>query len=62
MENVATQVSGLELGGLAGSLSAGALSDHLAKKNKEMGSPAGNVGLRVKVCTISMPHSLAMRQ
>ena len=46
---MATRVSGLELGGLAGSLSAGAISDYLTKKNKETGGKAGNVGLRVKV-------------
>lgn len=50
IQDVATRVSGLELGGLAGSLSAGALSDYLTKKNKEEGGKAGNVGLRVKVC------------
>jgi sugar phosphate permease len=49
IQDVATRVSGLELGGLAGSLSAGWLSDHLTKKNQSEGNKAGNVGLRVKV-------------
>ncbi len=49
IQDVATRVSGLELGGLAGSLSAGWLSDHLTKKNQAEGNKAGNVGLRVKV-------------
>lgn len=49
IQDVATRVSGLELGGLAGSLSAGWLSDHLTKKNQKEGGKAGNVGLRVKV-------------
>ena len=40
------RISGLELGGLLGSLSAGAISDRLIKSNTD---PAvGNVGLRVK--------------
>ena len=49
IQDVATRVSGLELGGLAGSLSAGAISDYLTSKNKKEGGTAGNVGLRVKV-------------
>lgn len=49
IQDVATRVSGLELGGLAGSLSAGAISDYLTSKNKKEGGRAGNVGLRVKV-------------
>lgn len=43
----AVRVSGLELGGLAGSLSAGFLSDKLVAKASESG--AGMVGARVKV-------------
>lgn len=46
--NPGPQVSGLELGGLAGSLSAGALSDYLMRKNTGA-NPKGNVGLRVQV-------------
>lgn len=46
--NPGPQVSGLELGGLAGSLSAGALSDLLMRKNTGP-NPKGNVGLRVQV-------------
>ena len=56
IQDVATRVSGLELGGLAGSLSAGAISDYLTTKNKREGGKAGNVGLRVKVRPIF--HSL----
>eukprot|EP00245_Coleochaete_scutata_P005699 TRINITY_DN19450_c0_g1_i1.p1 TRINITY_DN19450_c0_g1~~TRINITY_DN19450_c0_g1_i1.p1 ORF type:complete len:546 (-),score=94.08 TRINITY_DN19450_c0_g1_i1:402-2039(-) len=41
------RVSGLELGGLLGSLSSGFLSDYLLRKNTD--GKAGNVGLRVKV-------------
>ena len=48
-DNVAMQVSGLELGGLAGSLSAGALSDYLLRKNAQTGNKKGNVGLRTQV-------------
>lgn len=44
----AWRVSGLELGGLLGSLTAGALSDSLIRRNAN--NPAvGTVGLRVKV-------------
>lgn len=44
----AVRVSGLELGGLLGSLTAGALSDNLIRRNA--GNPeVGTVGLRVKV-------------
>ncbi|GMH43125.1 hypothetical protein BSKO_11047 [Bryopsis sp. KO-2023] len=43
----AIRVSGLELGGLLGSLSSGAISDYLIRKNG--GNASGNVGLRVKV-------------
>lgn len=46
MENAAVQVSGLELGGLAGSLSSGAISDYLVRNND---GSKGNVGLRVQV-------------
>ncbi|KAK9901089.1 hypothetical protein WJX75_003573 [Coccomyxa subellipsoidea] len=45
-ENAAVQVSGLELGGLLGSLSSGAISDRLLRNNK---GSTGNVGLRVQV-------------
>ena len=47
MQNAAVQVSGLELGGLLGSLSAGAISDYLVRNND---GSKGNVGLRVQVC------------
>ena len=47
VQNAAVQVSGLELGGLLGSLSAGAISDHLVRNND---GTKGNVGLRVQVC------------
>lgn len=40
------QVSGLELGGLVGSLSSGAVSDYLLRNNA---GSKGNVGMRVKV-------------
>ena len=43
--NAATQVSGLELGGLFGSLSSGAISDHFVRRND---GSKGNVGLRVR--------------
>ena len=46
--NPGPQVSGLELGGLAGSLSSGYLSDYLMKRNKGA-NPKGNVGIRVQV-------------
>ncbi|KAK9824039.1 hypothetical protein WJX72_007208 [[Myrmecia] bisecta] len=49
----AMRVSGLELGGLVGSLSAGAISDYLVRNNK---SGKGNVGLRVQVV---MAYALA---
>ncbi len=42
----AVRISGLELGGLLGSLSAGAISDRLIKSNTDPN--VGNVGLRVK--------------
>ena len=45
----AVAVSGLELGGLLGSLSSGALSDAWLRRNLAAGSPAGNLGLRVRV-------------
>lgn len=51
IQDVATRVSGLELGGLAGSLSAGAISDYLTAKNKKEGGTKGNVGLRTMVTT-----------
>jgi len=38
-------VSGLELGGLFGSLTSGAVSDHLVRSNN---GSKGNVGLRVQ--------------
>ena len=46
MKNAAVQVSGLELGGLVGSLSSGAISDYLVRNND---GSRGNVGLRVQV-------------
>ena len=46
MQNAAVQVSGLELGGLLGSLSSGAISDYLVRNND---GSKGNVGLRVQV-------------
>ena len=49
--DAAVRISGLELGGLLGSLSSGAISDRLIKANKDPN--VGNVGLRVKVC---LPH------
>ena len=45
MQNAAVQVSGLELGGLLGSLSSGAISDYLVRNND---GSRGNVGLRVQ--------------
>ena len=48
----ALAVSGLELGGLLGSLSSGALSDAWMRRNTEAGSPQGNMGLRVRVVII----------
>ena len=50
VQNAAVQVSGLELGGLVGSLSSGAISDHLVRNND---GSRGNVGLRVQVSTLS---------
>jgi sugar phosphate permease len=47
--NPAVAVSGLELGGLAGSLSAGALSDALLRRAKAAGGRAGSLGIRVRV-------------
>jgi MFS transporter, OPA family, sugar phosphate sensor protein UhpC len=47
--NPAVAVSGLELGGLAGSLSAGALSDALLRRAKAAGGTAGSLGIRVRV-------------
>lgn len=44
----AWRVSGLELGGLLGSLTAGALSDSLIRRNAN-NPDVGTVGLRVKV-------------
>lgn len=44
----AVRVSGLELGGLVGSLIAGRLSDWLISRSKQDGS-SGNVGKRVQV-------------
>ncbi len=52
VENAAVQVSGLELGGLLGSLSSGAISDRLVRNNH---GSTGNVGLRVQVCLCSLP-------
>lgn len=46
--DAAVRVSGLELGGLLGSLSAGALSDRLIRRHAN-DSNIGTVGLRVKV-------------
>lgn len=45
--DAAFRISGLELGGLLGSLSAGAISDKLIRGNNN--PDVGNVGLRVKV-------------
>jgi sugar phosphate permease len=45
VQNAAVQVSGLELGGLLGSLSSGAISDYLVRSND---GSRGNVGLRVQ--------------
>ena len=45
--DAAFRISGLELGGLLGSLSAGAISDRLIRGNTN--ADVGNVGLRVKV-------------
>lgn len=45
--DAAFRISGLELGGLLGSLSAGAISDRLIRGNTN--PSVGNVGLRVKV-------------
>lgn len=45
--DAAFRISGLELGGLLGSLSAGAISDRLIRGNNN--PDVGNVGLRVKV-------------
>ena len=55
----AVRISGLELGGLLGSLSSGAISDRLIKANNDPN--VGNVGLRVKVCQPlpPLPHSPA---
>jgi len=47
--NPAVAVSGLELGGLVGSLSAGALSDALLRRAKAAGGRAGSLGIRVRV-------------
>ena len=44
--NPGPQVSGLELGGLAGSLSSGFLADYLTRRNT---TGKGNVGIRVQV-------------
>ena len=44
-------MSGLELGGLAGSLSSGFLADYLTRKNTGP-NPKGNVGIRVQVLLI----------
>ena len=49
----AVRVSGLELGGLAGSLTAGFLSDKLVARAAETGG--GMVGARVKVCLACVP-------
>ena len=48
------QVSGLELGGLAGSLSSGAISDYLVRNND---GSKGNVGLRVQVLNFPLRMS-----
>ena len=50
----AVRISGLELGGLLGSLSAGAISDRLIKSNTD--PDIGNVGLRVKVARPFVSH------
>ncbi len=50
VQNAAVQVSGLELGGLVGSLSSGAISDHLVRNND---GSKGNVGLRVQACHVA---------
>ena len=47
--NPAVAVSGLELGGLVGSLSAGALSDALLRRGVAAGGKAGSLGTRVRV-------------
>lgn len=52
MQNAAVQVSGLELGGLLGSLSSGAISDYLVRNND---GSKGNVGLRVQALLLSSP-------
>lgn len=49
------QVSGLELGGLLGSLSSGAVSDYLLRTNA---GAKGNVGMRVKVLCQAFPYPL----
>ncbi|KAK9916183.1 hypothetical protein WJX75_009771 [Coccomyxa subellipsoidea] len=58
-ENAALQISGLELGGLLGSLSSGAISRRLLRNNN---GSTGNVGLRVQVVWrmhSPLPFSLA---
>ena len=51
MQNAAVQVSGLELGGLLGSLSSGAISDYLVRSND---GSRGNVGLRVQARSLPL--------
>ncbi len=55
MQNAAVQVSGLELGGLLGSLSSGAISDYLVRNND---GSKGNVGLRVQVLIMLLRATL----
>ncbi len=52
----AVRVSGLELGGLIGSLAAGALSDKMVARASESGG--GMVGARVKVSLQTSPDPL----
>ncbi len=64
----AMRVSGLELGGLFGSLIAGRLSDLLINRDKSQGGKGGNVGKRVQVCMplvmcpVSISCSMSMQQ
>lgn len=48
-------MSGLELGGLLGSLSSGAISDYLVRNND---GSKGNVGLRVQVLIVLLTAAL----
>jgi hypothetical protein len=56
----AVRISGLELGGLLGSLSAGAISDRLIKSNTDPN--VGNVGLRVKVAPLTLEDLISRCQ